>query len=104
MQEVHEFPGHLKPVQTVLTYPNAGLIVSGSKDKFLKFWSIDAGECVKTLLVGEEIYALAFHQNMLFAGLNDGTIKVCIIPLLLNECLLITLLVCRYSILLPISC
>ena len=40
--------GHTAPVSQVLFNPHGNLIISGSKDRTVKFWDVVSGVCVKT--------------------------------------------------------
>ena len=76
LQEVRDFSGHQKAVQVVKLFKNNTGIVTGSKDKTIKIWSLETPEPIKTIPLTDEIHSLAVTDNMLFAGLGNGQIKV----------------------------
>ncbi|MBI4783041.1 MAG: pentapeptide repeat-containing protein [Oscillatoriophycideae cyanobacterium NC_groundwater_1537_Pr4_S-0.65um_50_18] len=54
------------------------ILVSGSTDGTIRFWSIETGECVKVLHHDSsvEVIALSSNDRILVSGSHDGTIKI----------------------------
>ncbi|CAG8827088.1 25968_t:CDS:1, partial [Dentiscutata erythropus] len=53
------------------------VIISGSLDNIIKIWSIETGECLKTLFGHEDgIWSLAVDKLRLVSGAHDHTVKI----------------------------
>lgn len=49
-REIHTLTGHTASIRTIAFSPNGKILVSGSWDKTLRFWSVATGEEVSTLI------------------------------------------------------
>ncbi|CAG8684318.1 19812_t:CDS:2, partial [Racocetra persica] len=87
------FDGHNAPVQciqptllrmdlnaTLTTIDEDNLIpviISSSLDNVIKVWSLQTGECIRTLFGHEEgVWSLAVDKLRLVSGAQDGTVKI----------------------------
>lgn len=85
-QHVQTLAGHEGEVTALAISPGGRIVVSGSRDKAIRFWSLDTGELLhifpgRSLWSGdghsERISTLAFSADgeTLASGSDDGTIK-----------------------------
>lgn len=56
---------------------NVPVIISGSLDNTLKVWSMDTGECLRTLFGHlEGVWSVAFDKRRFVSGSSDSTIRI----------------------------
>ncbi|KAJ3023895.1 UNVERIFIED_CONTAM: hypothetical protein HDU68_008419 [Siphonaria sp. JEL0065] len=70
--------GHTHHVRAVALTPDNKTLISGSKDKTIKIWSVETGECIKTLNVeNSPVVAIAVSTcgQYIFSGSDDGIIR-----------------------------
>lgn len=71
--------GHKGPI-TQLTFMNhQSILISSSKDAFIKFWDLDTHHCFKTLVGHKtEVWSLALLKNdkYLVTGSSDAELRV----------------------------
>eukprot|EP00505_MAST-04D_sp_SCG-Rhode-Island_P003613 Stramenopile-MAST_4_protein_3613 len=71
--------GHSSPVTSVSCSPDGASIVSGSRDKTVKVWSVESGECVTTCKGHSgEVTSVSFSPDgaSIVSGSWDKTVKV----------------------------
>jgi WD40 repeat protein len=77
-QLVKSFHGHTEKVTSIQIIKNSNKFLSASKDKTIKIWNIESGECMKTLK-GHELGVLAIlvaSDSKLISSSLDQTIKI----------------------------
>lgn len=76
---LHRLTGHSSWVRAVALHPEGNTLASGSGDKTLKFWRLDGGELLRTVVAHEAwVRAIAASPDGRMVGScsNDKTIKI----------------------------
>ena len=69
--------GHKLKVAGVAFDPtHPSILVSCSCDKTVKIWDVTLGSCLSTLNCGSIVWSIAFKDNMIAAGCQNGEIKI----------------------------
>lgn len=79
INEVKTFRGHLKPVFSVAFSPDGNTLASGSYDKSVRIWDINAGRLLQTFTGHTDaVYSVAYNSsgNMLASCGKDKTIRI----------------------------
>jgi len=67
---------HEAPIKCVQTYNSQNLILSGSWDKTVKGWSINAPNAQLSTTLNDKVYAMAAVDNFLAVGTADKMVSV----------------------------
>lgn len=69
---------HLSSINSVVFSPDGSIFISGSEDKYIKFWNSKTGKLLHTINTESAVNSLAFNPEgtLLASGHDDKTIKL----------------------------
>ncbi|GBG31350.1 Guanine nucleotide-binding protein subunit beta-like protein [Hondaea fermentalgiana] len=71
---LHALEGHTGGVYSVVFDGND--VISGSYDETICVWDTVSGQMRSRIDVGQRVYGVAIHEDLLVAGLKDNTVRV----------------------------
>lgn len=74
LSEISTILAHDKDISKVLYYPYRKIIISASKDKFMKLWSVTTGEFVRQIMQEDEIKDIVLipESDLLLSATQSG--------------------------------
>ena len=71
------YKGHKGPVTALIFDVNRNVLVSSSKDTFVKFWDLSVQHCFKTMTDHiVEVWDLIIVKDYLISGTSDSELRV----------------------------
>ena len=76
-QNLFFYEGHKGPVTALIFDVNRNVLVSSSKDTFVKFWDLSVQHCFKTMTDHiVEVWDLIIVKDYLISGTSDSELRV----------------------------